>query len=59
MFKGKSAVLSNAFSNVAIIFVTATMLLAAPAHAGDTVYYYSSDALHSEVVVMRTHFEAK
>ena len=33
------------------LFGALVMLLTAPAFAADTVYYYSSDALHSEVVV--------
>ena len=32
-------------------FAALALLLAAPAFAADTVYYYSSDTLHSEVVV--------
>jgi len=33
------------------MFAALTLLLAVPAHAADTVYYYSSDTIHSEVVV--------
>jgi len=51
MFMGKSAVRSKAVFSMTITFVVAAMLQAAPAPAGDTVYYYSSDAIHSEVVV--------
>lgn len=51
MFTGKSAVLSKASFGVTIAFVAAAMLQAASAPAGDTVYYYSSDTVHSEVVV--------
>lgn len=32
-------------------FAALGLLGAVPAHAGDTVYYYSSDTIHSEVVV--------
>jgi len=37
----------------ALTWVSAALglLLAVPAHAADTVYYYSSDTIHSEVVV--------
>jgi len=46
------------------MFAALGLLLAGPAHAADTVYYYSSDTLHSEVVVTdqnrnvveRTHY---
>lgn len=46
------------------LFATVALLLAAPTFAADTVYYYSSDTLHSEVVVTdqnrnvveRTHY---
>lgn len=46
------------------MFAALGLLLAVPAHAADTVYYYSSDTLHSEVVVTdqnrnvveRTHY---
>ena len=51
MFMGKSVVLGNARFVVTIAFVVAAMLQAASAFAGDTVYYYSSDTIHSEVVV--------
>lgn len=47
----KSAALGNARFAVTIAFVVAAMLQAASAFAGDTVYYYSSDTVHSEVVV--------
>ena len=33
------------------MFAALGLLLAVPTHAADTVYYYSSDTLHSEVVV--------
>ena len=33
------------------MFAALGLLLARPAHATDTVYYYSSDTIHSEVVV--------
>lgn len=51
MFMGKSAVRGKAFFGVTATFAVAVMLRAAPASAGDTVYYYSSDTVHSEVVV--------
>jgi len=51
MFMGKSAVRSKAFFGVIATFAVAVMLHAASAFAGDTVYYYSSDTVHSEVVV--------
>jgi len=46
------------------MFAALGLLLAVPAHAADTVYYYSSDTIHSEVVVTdqnrnvveRTHY---
>jgi len=49
---------------LAWMFAALGLLLAAPAHAADTVYYYSSDTLHSEVVITdqnrniveRTHY---
>lgn len=51
MFMGKSAVRSKALFGLTATFVVAAMLQAASAFAGDTVYYYSSDTMHSEVVV--------
>ncbi len=36
---------------LAWVFAVLGLLLAAPVHAADTVYYYSSDTIHSEVVV--------
>lgn len=48
---GKSAVRSKALFGLTATFVVTAMLQAAPASAGDTVYYYSSDTVHSEVVV--------
>lgn len=51
MFMGKSAVRSKALFGLTAIFAVAAGLQAASAFAGDTVYYYSSDAIHSEVVV--------
>jgi RHS repeat-associated protein len=51
MFMGKSAVRSKALFGLSATFVVAAMLQAASALAGDTVYYYSSDTVHSEVVV--------
>ena len=47
---GKSVVLSKAVFGVTV-FVAAAMLLAGATRANDTVYYYSSDTVHSEVVV--------
>jgi len=41
----------NRVGALALAFVALTLLLAVPAHAADTVYYYSSDTIHSEVVV--------
>jgi len=41
----------NRVGALTLAFVTLTLLLAVPAHAADTVYYYSSDTIHSEVVV--------
>ena len=51
MFMGKWAVLSKACFGVTIAFVIAAMLQAASAFAGDTVYYYYTDSLHSAVAV--------
>ena len=49
---------------LACVFAALGLLLAVPTHAADTVYYYSSDTIHSEVVVTdqnrnvveRTHY---
>ena len=51
MFMGKSVVRSKALFGVIATLAVAVMLQAASAFAGDTVYYYSSDTVHSEVVV--------
>lgn len=38
-----------------LALVVSTLMLALPAFATDTVYYYLSDSLHSEVVVTDAH----
>lgn len=51
MFQRKSAVRSKAFFSVAAALVVTAVVQTASAFAGDTVYYYSTDTVHSEVVV--------
>ncbi|GEM_PF-2429814 len=51
MFTGKFSSPSKAIPGAMAAFVSMAMLLAGSARAHDTVYYYSSDALHSEVVI--------
>jgi uncharacterized protein RhaS with RHS repeats len=50
MFMGKSAVRSKALFGLSATFVVAAMLQAASAFAGDTVYYYYTDAQGTPVV---------
>ncbi|GEM_PF-1755683 len=51
MFMGKVSSPSKAFPGAMTAFASMAMLLAGSAHAHDTIYYYSSDSVHSEVVI--------
>ena len=55
MFMGKSTVPSKVLYGLIATFVVAAMLQTAPASAGDTVYYYYTDSLHSAVAVTDAH----
>lgn len=48
---GKPAVRNKALFGLIATFIVAVMLRASPAFAGDTVYYYYTDSLHSAVAV--------